>query len=726
MSIYPRTCARIDNRVKLNRNFYDNGAFYDPYTIDKIEIWATRYDPEFETQYPGVLKKDIIYGSRIAFLNISGSILNTIGFEPGADATESIYVSEFEYPFSSEDDITIIHGLNDRYPVVTVYQSNGQIIMPDIVTSIDSNTIRVQFAVPVSGVVDILGATDNAQTGTLYTSLARRFIQPFSVTTAVTVVHNLNDDNPLVNVWDSNYRQIIGSVIQVIDANSLVVTFSSTQSGEIIVMGGVQGNTASGFGSQAVIYGTASQTYCIHTGENDKLLVKVGLSGTDQEITLTQKFAATVSDIVSDINSQLTGAKAYISDQDSNKIMIKSIAYGLNSSIQLKPITNSAYNILGLPVVQARGLGKECAYAIGSKTGTFPLTTASYQMLLNFDSMGWWTIDLPKVPSSAQAIVSAINDFFNLKYGTSGVFYAEVTVDRRVQLNAIGGSVEIAVCPNEAYAEIGFSVGTYTVNQISTNAEYFVINSTNRYMRFVVNYAYPIIDVTVTTGNRTAQQIADDINAAITNLGLTEVVDCYVTEGVLGGRIKIEVLVNDGIIREGVGQYYALYKVPITFTESGVLWKKYLDVWNYVPVMNYNSSIYDDTDYFIVYPYNYFLDSGYNNYSFDFTLVNDTFMKGEKKYIQVDITALPKYKTPTITEWLLPIVTGEYRVTTLSDLEIVAWTDVSTNTGKSLKVLLDTNDSIWRDGAYKIYFRLALPEGSVIISQSNKFRIINK
>ena len=723
MIVYPRTAARVDNIVRLNRNFYDEATLFDPYTIEKIEIWQNRFDPEFETKYPGQLLKDIRYGSRINYYDVINPCLDTLGLTALLQPTDAIDVFEFEYPFTNSNNVTISHNLNDRFPVVTVYDSTGVIIIPDMVQSIDVNTTHVTFGTAISGLIDILGANESLVPAPTTSVLVKRYIQAFSNALSVIVTHNLDDDSPLIYVYDSTFKQIFYSNVQVIDSNTVGITFGSPQTGQAIIMGGFHGNTQVGFGCQATARGTSSYPFDIHTGENDHLLIKVGTTGTDQFITLPQKFNSQVSDIITQINSQLVGAKVYVNDNDPTKIMIKSNEYGRNAYLELKPQADSAYNTLGLQIGTFRGLGTAPAISTGTKNGTYTITLTDNTLVLNFGAVGFKTVVLATGKLTATTVVSQINYQLNIAYGTFGTAYAEVTANREVKLKAIGGSIEIALTPNDAYDNIGFAVGTYLTDVISTIAETFAITTNNNNLKFIVNYNYTPVSLLLVLGNRTANQIRDEINAAIAAIALTDIVVAETTIGTAGGRIIIRALVNDGILRTGQGQYYTDYEVPRTFLSNGIIYNKFLDVWDYAPTIGYSATIFDDTDSFIVYADNYFLDSGYGDYSFSFSIRNDSFLIGERKYLTCEITALPKYKTPLINDWILPVCGTQYRITSQSDIEVVPWTNVDVNTGKVLKAMIDTNTPIWRDGVYKIYFKLSLPESSIIISSAQKFRV---
>ena len=722
MATYPRYNARVNNSVKLDRNFYNDGVLFVPYTIEQIEIWKTRYDEEYEAENPGSLLMDTIYGSRVVFEDVANNAYGLLGLSPGTTATTLLTVTEYEHSFVNSTIVDVTHNLGDRYPVVTVYNSLGEILWPDLVTSIDANNIRVEFASAVTGIVDIIGATT---THTLSTAtLVRRFVENFTNQTTITVNHNLNDTTPTVAVYDVNYQIIYPDTIQYVNANTVTVTFSVPTSGFVVCTGGGTGQSTVGFGDQAIVWGTVSELFDIHTGENDTLLISVD-GGADQTITLTQNYRAQVGDIVTDINGQLTDAKAYV--YDTNKIMLKSDSYGSAASLQLKTVANAAYTTLGLAQGTYIGHGYAPSEATGTLTGGFEITSTNKYMLINWDNLGDVNIELAEGSQrGANAIAAEINSAANTAYATIGVQYADVTAGRQLELIGATTQIEIKTIANDAYSELGFTIGIYGTSVTGTQTEYFVVTATNNLISVNVNYGNPTISIILTVGNRTLAQIISECNTQIATQSMDEELIAEPTTGTFGGRINFRALKNDGIIRTGVGEYYADFAVPESFVADGVLLKKFLDVWYYKPDSGATVNTPDDTSYFIVYPNKFFLDTGYNYYDFAFTLKRDLYNKGEKRIVVCDIQPLPKYDTPVINDWILPISDARYKVTSFDGVELQAWTSVDLATGRDLRFLLDTTGTTYRDGIYKVYYEVSLPNGEVIISPSQKFRITAK
>jgi len=716
---YERFQARVDNPVRLRRNFFDNGIIYDPYRIPKIEIWSTRYDPEYETEFPGSLLKDTLYGSRMLLLATNNSAYGELGLEAGEDQPSVVTLTEYEESFINETSIIFTHNLGDRTPIVTLYDATGVMIMPDTITSLDASRIQVTFSLATSGDVDIVGAVPIGASTPV--SLVKKYTQSFSNETYVVVDHMLNDDLPNVVIYDGNYNVLYPDQVQFVDSNTIALTFVSPQSGQIIVTGGNTGYASVGFGCQAKVLGTRSETFDTHTGENDSLLISVD-AGIAQPITLTQRFNAQANDIISQINAVLAGAKAYL--YDGNKIQIISDSYGDNASIELQVVANSAYTSIGLAQGIYRGLGYAPAETTGTRSGDFVITDTSKWFSLSIDGGANIDIDLLEGDTdtkhlNANQIAAIINVALS---ATTAV--CSVSINRELVITATT-TVEVLAIANDAYTQLGFTVGFGAFPNIYTgsNAETFQFDATNNNLTIVNNYQSAVY-VTLTTGSRTINDVVAEINAVFTANSIDAVAEESV--GVTGGRLILRSLTNNGILRIGVGQYYVDYMVPTNFVSSGVLNKNYLDVWYYAPVNTWATDIADDTSFFVVYAGNYFLDTGFSNYDFAFTLLRDVFWKGENRVMQTKVVALPKYASPIQNDWILPLADVEYQIQTSENTMIQTWTPTSVNSGSEIRVQLDTTQAAYRDGLYKFQLKVNLPNSEVIMSPNMSFRITNK
>jgi collagen type VII alpha len=166
------------------------------------------------------------------------------------------------------------HQMGVRYPSITIFDSDGYVVIPSEIHAIDDNNLNVYFPSNQTGLVSVtVGGAGTAGTsgtsgisgtsgtsgvngtngtsgtsgvngtsGTSGTS-GRDGIggksETFASSTTWSVFHNLDERYPVVNVWNDVGRMIIPSEIVSIDNNNLEVRFSSAQSGSVnIVKGG--------------------------------------------------------------------------------------------------------------------------------------------------------------------------------------------------------------------------------------------------------------------------------------------------------------------------------------------------------------------------------------------------------------------------------------------------------------------------------------------------------
>lgn len=153
-------------------------------------------------------------------------------------------MNKFSQQFIAQTNITITHNLADDNPVVQVYDSTGEQITPDVIDVIDTNNVNLQFNTATTGFVIIHGGTPTGTpTGGVGVFLHNQAVGA----TTWTVVHNLNDLNPIVQTFDSAGNFIEPVTVDIITSNNLQVTFGSAITGKVRVLAGVfSGGTGAG------------------------------------------------------------------------------------------------------------------------------------------------------------------------------------------------------------------------------------------------------------------------------------------------------------------------------------------------------------------------------------------------------------------------------------------------------------------------------------------------
>jgi hypothetical protein len=605
MAIYPRTNGRVFNHIALCRNFYDNGALFDPYDIDRVELWRGQYSPETPE-----LLIDTIYGSQVIIHDVSNDAYDVLGLNTGATSTTQVGVLAYEEGFVNQTDFIVTHNLTDSRPNVVVYDTTPQIIHPDEIIALDENTVRIVFAIPQSGTIKIYG-TEELCSNTAYT--VNKYEMAVVGQDPVTVYHQLNDNDPRVVIYDMNGNFIYPDTITIVDDDTLIVDFGMAFSGTIVVMGGVAGARHTGFGAQPIAISNNKGKFFIYANLNDKLSITV--DGVTEVITLTPMPHASVDDIIGMINAQWTQGTAI---NYKGYIKLQANPYGKTHTMTLNSVLYNGLDDLGFTLGQYDGMGREPAIVEGSMTGLY-------------------------------TIVQNVNDKVKV----------QVNYNDPITITLIAGVKSIA-------------------NIVNMLNDAFTLNN------------YP------------ARAYANSQN-----------------------KLAIQATTMDGILRRcETGVYYANYYVTDKLLGNGALDNTFKDVWFYKPNESYSNHVPDDTCCFRIYPENYFSSCCFGNYQYDFKLINDQLVKGEIKYIEVGITALPKYDTATINDWLLPICNADYTVYSYGGSLITDWTPVTVNTGNTLRILFDT--ATIQDGAYKMRVKLRLPDGQILISGWLRLNVIGQ
>lgn len=135
--------------------------------------------------------------------------------------------------FTAQTSVTVTHNLGDDEPLVFVYNSSGVLLEDSDITSItatDINTVDVVFSGSTTGKIIVYGGSgvNNAY-----------YKYDFTSQTSLSIPHNLNNQAVLVQVIDTSGKDIVPDEIERADANNVNITFGSSQSGTVIIAGGV-------------------------------------------------------------------------------------------------------------------------------------------------------------------------------------------------------------------------------------------------------------------------------------------------------------------------------------------------------------------------------------------------------------------------------------------------------------------------------------------------------
>ena len=197
-------------------------------------------------------KKIILSGSSANLSNISVDNAITASYFSGdgsaltnisAEITEQATITD---TFTSVTSKAVTHNFNTKNVLVSVYNNSDELILPATTTTTDVNTVTVTFDSSTSGRVVVAKgghlvsgsavlAGTNVISGSGQIDSLTRYEENITGNTSYTITHNLNEDYPIVQVYDTNKLQVIPGIISASNANNVLIEFDSNFTGRVIV-----------------------------------------------------------------------------------------------------------------------------------------------------------------------------------------------------------------------------------------------------------------------------------------------------------------------------------------------------------------------------------------------------------------------------------------------------------------------------------------------------------
>jgi hypothetical protein len=135
---------------------------------------------------------------------------------------------------------TVNHGLDTRTPLVDVYDSSYNQLIPATIVSTDVNTVQITFSTAQagfaiiskgSGISSQIAVSASFATTASYASTVGFNFEQVSPSATWTINHNLNNRYPLVQTYGSDSLVLIPASISGSSVNTAIVTFSTAISG---------------------------------------------------------------------------------------------------------------------------------------------------------------------------------------------------------------------------------------------------------------------------------------------------------------------------------------------------------------------------------------------------------------------------------------------------------------------------------------------------------------
>jgi hypothetical protein len=197
-------------------------------------------------------KKIVLSGSTAALSNLDvdnaitasafigdGSALTNIS----AQVTEQATITD---TFTSVTSKAITHNFGTKNVLISVYNSSDELIIPASTVTTNTNVATITFdsattgrAVVAKGGHLVSGSAILSGTGVFSGSAqidaVTRYEQSITGNNSYTLTHNLGEDYPIVQVYDTNKFQTIPGIISASDANSVYIEFDSSFSGKVVI-----------------------------------------------------------------------------------------------------------------------------------------------------------------------------------------------------------------------------------------------------------------------------------------------------------------------------------------------------------------------------------------------------------------------------------------------------------------------------------------------------------
>jgi hypothetical protein len=210
---------------------------------------------------------------------------------------------------------TFKHSLGQRYPIFQVFDSNGSVILPSQITTIDIDNATITFP--------------SNQTGKVIASLGTGpggLSQYFSSNATWSLAHNLGSDYPIVTIWDTNRSIIFPQKIESIDNNNIKIYFSTPVAGYVNVAKGGH-----------IISGSVSAGSIDYIGSN---LVsgsgQILITGTTGYSTFSSSISSSIGSLSSSIATTDSNQNTRLDNIETSTGSLNSFTSSINTTIKSK------------------------------------------------------------------------------------------------------------------------------------------------------------------------------------------------------------------------------------------------------------------------------------------------------------------------------------------------------------------------------------------------------
>tara|TARA_R110002153_G_scaffold4946_2_gene23098 strand:+ start:7489 stop:8064 length:576 start_codon:yes stop_codon:yes gene_type:complete len=134
-----------------------------------------------------------------------------------------------EDSFTNQTSVATTHNFGTKNILVNVYNGSDSMIIPASIVTTSTNVVTVGFDISTTGRIVV------AKGGHLVSGTVETYRVSVNGASEYTLTHNLDEDYTVVQVYDTDKKQVIPADIESLTANSVKVTFDSNFTGNIVV-----------------------------------------------------------------------------------------------------------------------------------------------------------------------------------------------------------------------------------------------------------------------------------------------------------------------------------------------------------------------------------------------------------------------------------------------------------------------------------------------------------
>ena len=205
--------------------------------------------------------------------NISGSFVGDGSGLTGINVNQFATVND---TFTNAPSHSVVHNFGTKDVFVQVFESDDTLLIPQTVTTTNTNQVDIVFGDVLSGRVVIGRAGHILQnTGNFVSSSTS--VATFSNAMSASINHNLDSLNIITQVYDSNNNVIVPSNIKNTNSNQTLITFSTPRSGKAVIA--KAGHIVQGTSENATSASFATTTDRVRAGSQNQRDSTVPQSG---------------------------------------------------------------------------------------------------------------------------------------------------------------------------------------------------------------------------------------------------------------------------------------------------------------------------------------------------------------------------------------------------------------------------------------------------------------